>query len=399
MNVDAKAAQVVETPAPPAGSITAALFSEIMRDAHSYARGIEQYRPTRVERRERLVRRLFAVGREYARDLTERTAARIGFSHRHFDPAVAASRLERVLALSEGLEATSALFGDELSRRALLDVLKLRVLGPYHAPLRTTPSAYRAKQAYADRKLRLRRATFDVSDPWFTPLSLYRAPVDGGPPVRLHSHSVDIVSVFLLNQYTYSRGSNRVGVEPGDVVLDVGGCWGDTALYFASLVGPKGRVYTFEFDPESLDVLRANLELNPELASRIEVVERALWDRSGDTLGFAQAGRMTALLADGGQPSERLVSTITLDDFVEQAGIERLGFVKMDVEGAELNVLQGAQRSLQRFAPRLAIAAYHSDDDLVRIPQAINSLDRGYRLYLDTFSPVEEETVLFAAAT
>ena len=210
--------------------------------------------------------------------------------------------------------------------------------------------------------------------------------------MRLHSHSVDVVSVFLLDQYSYG---DSLTAAPGDVVFDVGGCWGDTALYFAELVGPEGRVYTFEFDPENLAVMRRNLELNPELAGRIEVVESALWRSSGETLGFVQGGRVSFLTGNGGGDS---VVTLALDDFVTQRGLERVDLVKMDVEGAELDVLAGARATLGRLAPKLALAAYHKDDDLVTIPAELRSLDAGYRLFLDTFSPLEEETVLFAAA-
>jgi FkbM family methyltransferase len=224
-------------------------------------------------------------------------------------------------------------------------------------------------------------------------------PSPGGSTISLHSHSVDIVSVFVLGQYSYSRGGNRVTVEPGDVVLDVGGCWGDTALYFADLVGSGGKVYTFEFDPESLEILRANLALNPRLSSRIEIVESALWDRSGETLEIVQAGRCTSVAeGDGGLESTR-VRTITLDDFVEQEGLDRLSFVKMDVEGAECRVLSGASAALREFAPKLAIAAYHEDDDLVKIPELIGPGALERQLYLGSFSAVEAETVLFGRAT
>jgi FkbM family methyltransferase len=202
------------------------------------------------------------------------------------------------------------------------------------------------------------------------------------------------VSVYLLEQYSYLAGAEHVTVEDGDVVLDIGGCWGDTALYFASRVGPSGKVYTFEFDPDNLAIMRANLELNPELAERIEVVESALWDRSGELLSFVQGGRMTTVLPDGGAASS--VATVTLDEFVEDRGLERVDFVKMDVEGAEPNVLRGGAGSLRRFTPRLAIAAYHADDDLVQLPELIASPEPGYRFFLDSFSAVEEETVLFA---
>ena len=380
------------------GGLTATLLAEVLRDSHRYAPGLDQGQPT-LTRRSR-GRKLLDGGRERGRDLLERAAARAGFSHQHFDAGEAARRLESVLALSSRLEVTYGRLADEPSRRALIDVLKLRVLGPHHSPLRITPQAYRARQAYAERELRRTAATFEVSDPYFSPLSLYAAPVDG-TAVSLHSHSVDVVNVFLHEQYRYPGAGGGVRAEPGDVVIDAGGCWGDTALYFAALVGPAGRVYTFEFDPESLAIMRANLALNPELAERVEIVERALWDRSGETLEFAQAGRMTALLGDGGDrhtdQATLTVPTVTLEDFAAERELERLDLVKLDVEGAEPNVLTGGRGALARFAPKLAIAAYHRDDDLVTIPEAIAAIASGYRLYLASFSPLEDETVLFAA--
>lgn len=370
-----------------------AVLEEILRGTHSYVPGVEQNRPTDIVGLDSGGGRLMVRSRERGRDLVERAAGRAGFSHRHFDPRRASERLSKILELSDGLERTYSRLGDESSRRALIDLLKLRVLGAHHARLAITPQRYRAKQAHVEETLRLEAGTFDVSDPWFSPLSLYRVPAADGSPITLHGHSVDIVGVFLLEQYAYRQ---QVEVSAGDVVLDVGGCWGDTALYFASRVGPTGKVYAFEFDPESLAILRINLALNPDLASRIEVVELALWDRSGLTLPFVSAGRCTTIVDDVAGKSGARASTVTLDEFVEQAGLNDLDFIKMDVEGAELNVLRGGDGTLKTFKPGLAIAAYHHDDDLVTLPATIESLHHDYRLYLKTFSAVEDETVLFA---
>jgi len=379
---------------PQSNRITVPLLAEILRDSHRYSPGVRRNAVASGSVGHKLV----LLGREYCRDFLERAAARTRFSHRHFDPEVAAQRLGRILELSEGLEATYAALGDEHSRRAMLDVLKLRVLGPRHSPLRITEEEYRVRQTHVDRALRSSHATFEVSDPYFSPLSLYSVPVYG-ETVSLHSHSVDVVSVYQLHQYSYSHESHRVGAEPGDVVIDVGGCWGDTALYFASLVGERGKVYVFEFDPENLEILRTNLALNPRLASRIEVVERALWNRSGETLEFVQAGRMTSLRGPG-EPRGSIVkaSTLTVDEFVAERRLSRVDFVKMDVEGAESAVIAGSRETLGRFAPRLAIAAYHRDDDLVVLPAALASSASQYSFYLDSFSPFEDETVLFAVS-
>jgi FkbM family methyltransferase len=370
------------------------LLKAVLQGGHRYQPGI---RHQAVLTRSGF-RRLWTAGREHGRDMLERGAARLRFSHPHFDPDAAAHVLARILELSDGLERTYERLGDDWSRRAMLDVLTLRVLGAGHASLNVTPEAYRRQQAYADRVLRRQSSTFEVSDPYFSPLSLYAVPAGDGVTVTLHSHSVDVVSVFLLGQYTYAHGSHQVAAEMGDVVLDVGGCWGDTALAFASRVGGEGLVYTFEFDPESLEILRANLALNPQL-DVIEVVQAALWSRSGEALEFVQAGRMTHVgPGGGGEASPLRVQTKTIDDFVAERALSRVDFIKIDVEGAELSVLEGAAETIRRFSPKLAVAAYHRDDDLVQIPAALADLLPSYRFYLESFSQFEDETVLFAVS-
>jgi FkbM family methyltransferase len=185
-----------------------------------------------------------------------------------------------------------------------------------------------------------------------------------------------------------------VEARPGDVVIDGGGYYGDSALYFSHLAGPEGRVLTFEFEPGSLELLEHNLGLNPELASRIEVIRAALWDRAGERVSFRTQGPGTVIVAGGAGST----STESIDALVERDAIGRVDFIKLDVEGCELGALRGAESTLRRFRPRLAVAAYHKPDDLVTIPEYLHSLGLGYRFRLGHFTIHLEETVLFAAA-
>jgi FkbM family methyltransferase len=294
-----------------------------------------------------------------------------------------------------GLEATYAALGDDRSRRMLVDLLRLRVLGPYHVSPRIRPEEFRARQAEVEREWRTPAAPIESSDPFFPVLHQYEAPGPDGEPIRLYTHSAGLVNIFALEQYRYAHGDVEVAARPGDVVLDAGGCWGDSALYFAARVGDGGRVYTFEFEPESLGIMRRNLELNPRLAERVEVVERALWHSSGETLRFEPAGQLTSLGENGGA---RATETLTIDDFVREAGLARVDLVKMDVEGAEPSLLDGAGACLREHTPDLALAAYHRDSDLAELPRAVAAADAGYRLFLDHFSAGRDETVLFARA-
>ena len=91
-----------------------------------------------------------------------------------------------------------------------------------------------------------------------------------------------------------------------------------------------------------------------------------------------------------------VATTLSIDDFVERNGIEKVDFIKMDIEGSEPRALRGAERTIRRFKPTLAIAIYHSMDDFVNIPAWIKSLNLPYDYFLGHYTIHAEETIFFA---
>jgi hypothetical protein len=87
---------------------------------------------------------------------------------------------------------------------------------------------------------------------------------------------------------------------------------------------------------------------------------------------------------------------MAIDQLLDRPDVTRIDFIKMDIEGAELAALHGAEQTLKRFRPKLAITVYHQLADFWEIPQYIESLGLGYRFYLRHFTIHAEETVLFA---
>jgi hypothetical protein len=81
---------------------------------------------------------------------------------------------------------------------------------------------------------------------------------------------------------------------------------------------------------------------------------------------------------------------------VATGDVSRIDFVKMDIEGSELAALQGGERAIRKWRPKLAISLYHRPEDFYTIPQWVDSLRLGYRFYLDHYSIHHEETVLYA---
>jgi len=217
--------------------------------------------------------------------------------------------------------------------------------------------------------------------------------------VRLLSIPQGLHALCKVEQYAYHAGTMDITAAPGDVVIDAGGGWGDTAVYFADLVGPEGKVYTFEFIEDNLRIIRQNLALNPGFDQRVQLVRQGLWDKSGCLLNFSENGSASRLLE--GAPTDEAgetITTTTIDELVEMHQLNRVDFIKMDIEGAEERALLGSAKTLRRFAPKLAISAYHRTDDLARLPALIKALNPTYSLYLKHATPVRQETVLFAIA-
>ncbi|TSA18409.1 FkbM family methyltransferase [bacterium] len=219
-----------------------------------------------------------------------------------------------------------------------------------------------------------------------------------GYPVRMYGTIPGAQNMFLLKQYEYKSGNVHVKSGKGDVVIDGGGAWGDTALYFAHEIGERGKVYPFEFIPSNLIVLEKNLGLNESLRKQIEVVNRPLWSKSDVALRFSDHGPSSRRSVDGtvGEQDSVEYFSITIDDFVRRQHLKKIDFIKMDIEGAEMEALRGAEKTLKKFKPKLAISVYHSISDFVDVFEYVASQNAGYRFYLGHYSIHWYETILFA---
>jgi FkbM family methyltransferase len=143
-------------------------------------------------------------------------------------------------------------------------------------------------------------------------------------------------------------------VRRGDACVDAGANAGHYTFYCASLVGPEGRVFAFEPNPDFAELLRQSVALNG-YARVVQVEQRALYGRSGEVLPFfvslEPTNSGTSSLIDHGRfvtPDRSIeVKTAALDDVIRDAGVDRLRLVKIDVERAEEFVLAGAARLLE----------------------------------------------------
>ena len=136
-------------------------------------------------------------------------------------------------------------------------------------------------------------------------------------------------------------------VKKGDKVADIGANVGYYTILASKLVGPKGRVYAFEPDPDNRVLFNKNLELNA--CKNVVVSPFALSDEAGkDYLvkDSVNPGESTLSASKKGKRIE--IQKITLDSYLENEGVKALDVAKVDVEGAEIAVLKGALKTLKK---------------------------------------------------
>lgn len=286
------------------------------------------------------------------------------------------------------LNTVHGLFSDLYSREMFVYVLVARLLGPkkFRLPIHFSHMwrMYPRVVQCGDDSTKVMRDNIALYAYDLNPL---------GHNLRMFSATMGVFINFMLEQYNYA---GVVHAKPGDVVIDGGAFLGETALYFAERVGFQGKVYAFEFMPSNVEFIHQNLALNPQYQSVIELVERPLWSDSVTQLAADDRGPGTSLRAVN-DSKEMTFTTISIDDFVQSKALDRVDFIKLDIEGAELATIEGARSVITTYKPHLAICIYHKNSDFWQIPLLLHEMVPEYEFYVDHFVPFPNwETVLFA---
>lgn len=273
-------------------------------------------------------------------------------------------------------------------KELLLQIISYKILGSERVQLTDTASH--------NRNIELAKAKIDFND--YIAVSdhdnyrLYRT--DFRPTRNFVMYGTPLSYVALINEKAYKL-DDIIAVETGDFVFDCGAYCMDSAIPFADEVGNTGRVFAFEFIEANLALGNKNLDLNPHLKDRITIVKHPLAEKSGLELNFTDDSSCSTVSSDcNGRYMITCISK-SIDDYVSENGIEKVDFIKMDIEGSELAALKGAKNVINTYHPKLAISIYHKLEDLDEIPKFIKQIAPSYKFYLGYTGCVDSEYVLF----
>ncbi|MCL2198346.1 MAG: FkbM family methyltransferase, partial [Defluviitaleaceae bacterium] len=159
-------------------------------------------------------------------------------------------------------------------------------------------------------------------------------------------------------------------------VVDVGAYDGDTIERWAKSYADKiSKIYAFEPDDKTFVALKKNIEAWG-LSGKTECFKNGLSNKN-QTLSFINAGHMGSRIDSDGDSS---ITVMPLDEL--NITVEGKLCIKMDIEGAESEALEGAKETIKKYAPELAISVYHKYDDVLTIPKIIKSINPAYNCIL-----------------
>jgi FkbM family methyltransferase len=184
----------------------------------------------------------------------------------------------------------------------------------------------------------------------------------------------------LAEQERKIYGVGERDVRKGDIVLD---CGANVGVYTREALKNGAKlVVAIEPAPENIECLRRNF--TAEIASgRVIVYEKGVWDKDDMLVMRVDPGNSAAdsfvIRREGAVETKQLPLT-TIDKLVAELKLERVDYIKMDIEGAEQRALQGAIETLTKFRPRLSLSAYHAPSDPEMLPKLVRKAWPEYRM-------------------
>ena len=194
--------------------------------------------------------------------------------------------------------------------------------------------------------------------------------------------------------------------EPGiitpqehEVFVD-GGCYdGATIRRFVSWCGGRyDAIYSYEPDRQNYQLALDRFAAWP--VRDLKLINKGLWSGE-EVLHFNESGTQGSGIVGEDKENETIsqengvirIETTSIDQTVAGAPVS---FIKLDVEGAEYEALRGAEDTIRKYHPRMAVSIYHKPEDIFTLPELIMSYSEEYRFYLRHYQFSQYETILYA---
>ncbi len=210
---------------------------------------------------------------------------------------------------------------------------------------------------------------------------------------------LDLISLKLSGDFRYALKhfnsnpqylSDKIVWKKNPNIIDAGGFVGDTLLGFINNGIIPGEYYIYELEDGNYSRLLSNVRKAEKLGCNIHPRKKGVYSKDGELYFIANGD--SSLIVD--YPTDDKIEVVKIDTDVKCP----IDFIKMDIEGSEVEALKGASKIIKEYSPTLAICIYHLKDDYWKIPLLIKDLNPLYsKFWIEHYQLGYNETVLYAS--
>ncbi len=190
--------------------------------------------------------------------------------------------------------------------------------------------------------------------------------------MNYYYYDFNILNEVKNNCYKHYFDLDLVKSDKQTIFIDVGSYIGDSIEDFLDCFNDEyNKIYCYEVTDSSLAILKDKFTLN----KNIIIKNKALYDKNTTlNLNISNIDNSANLVIE----SQGEIAAVKLDEDIK----DKVGIIKMDIEGSEQKALMGAQKHIKNDTPTLLISVYHGFEDLIKIPQMIKKINNNYDFYL-----------------
>lgn len=195
--------------------------------------------------------------------------------------------------------------------------------------------------------------------------------------------------------YEYNTDIVKVGLHGGEVILDCGAFNGDTARIFIEKTNNNCEVYCFE--PVVENYLELQAWIDREHLKNIHAIHSGVGASAYTDKVYSTESKTTKAAVGNNRfqseaPVVNIIQVNSIDNMIQG---KKVDYIKMDIEGAEMEALMGAKKTIEKYAPQLLISGYHKITDMWEIPEFVLSINPNYKMFLghQKHAPYEPEFI------